>query len=813
MTTYAMKISLILFFCLQTPILLAQDFTLSGKVMDSENNPLSFVNVLLYEEDDASPFKGFSSNEDGSFLFEELQTGSYRISYSYVGFENTQDTIVFSSSKNLGNIVLKKSAEMLNETVVTAKLPAIRKTAGKLIFNVENTSLSVGNTMDLLKKTPGVLVIGDEIKVKFDSPTIFINDKRVYLSASEVKSLLENTDAANIKSIEVITNPSAKYDADAGTVLNIITSKAISIGYKGSVNATYEQAIYPKYSFGTSHFYKNKWLDLYASYNYNTKKEYKEDDSYIRFFKADEVSTKSIWETNFNRTTDDENHNGHVVLDFTLDDRNSLGLTSNISLSPNVDYNNHGESTIYNPQRQLDSTFTTLSEVDFKKDNLTFALDFKRKLNDKGASLSASANYIYYKNNQNQSVSSNYFLPDNAFLRNNSFYTNSAQNSNIFTGQTDLSTNLWGGTFEAGFKFSNVDTESKLDFFDTENNASIFNNALSDDFNYKENVYGEYINFEKEWEKWSITAGLRGEYTDIDAISRSLGEVNTQRYFKMFPTASLNYNINDNNSIGFAYKRSIHRPRYQSLNPFRYFITENNFKGGNPNLVPGIEDKITLSYSHKNKLFFDAYYQNTKNGLGILSFQNNQNSTLRSVDSNLINEYQYSFDIVYVNSLTSWWFFHLTTSTFYLAEKLYAVESLQEQYKNDTFGQYFALYSQFTLSKDRSLTADLSALYLSNFVSGASYFKNQSFVNLSVRKEFWDKRASFTIGIDDIFNTLDNLTSVTKYYNQDYHFSTNQENRLVRIGFKYNFGNARLHDNNKQIQTDEGERLEEKQGL
>lgn len=421
-----------------------------------------------------------------------------------------------------------------------------------------------------------------------------------------------------------------------------------------------------------------------------------------------------------------------------------------------------------------------------------------------------TANYIYYDHTLDQNVSTDYFLPDSVFVRNNSFFTDSAQKSNIFTAQTDLSTSLLSGTFEGGFKFSNIDTESKLDFFDTENNVPSFNNALSDDFNYKENIFAAYINFESEWEKWSIIAGLRGEHTNIDAISRSLGEVNSQSYSEIFLSAALKYNINDNNTVSLAYNRSIHRPRYESLNPFKYFITENNYIGGNPNLVPGIEDRLTLSYVHKNKLIFEMYYQNVENALDNLSFQNNENSTLRSVADNLDKVQQYSFDITYFDSLTTWWYFHLSTSTYYLSNQFYALESAQETYNNNTFGQYLGAYNNFTLSKDRSFTADLTAFYISNFVFGNRYFKNQSYVNISFRKEFWDKRASLTVGVDDVFNTLNNVASVAKYYNQDNRFYANQESRLLRVGFKYNFGNARLRDNNKQIKTDEGDRLEEK---
>ncbi|MDN3723056.1 TonB-dependent receptor [Aequorivita sp. SDUM287046] len=793
--------------CLQGYLLMAQEFSVSGRVTDALNSPLSFVNVLVYEADAETLIKGTTTDEDGSFILKGMGAGSYRINFSYIGFEDYIEVVEISASKNLGNIHLKESSEMLDEAVVQTKLPTIRKSPGKLVFEVENSSLSVGNTIDLLKRTPGVIVMGESIQIKLAAPKIFINGKRVYLSSSEVYSLLQNTDASAIKSVEVITNPSAKYDADAAIVLNIITSKPISIGYKGSIDATYEQAIYPKYNLGTSHFYKNNWLNLYASYSFGERKEYKEDVNYIKYFLPDEVSTKSIWETKFSRNSESQNHNGKIVMDFSLNDRNTISLSSNVSITPKLAYENQGHSSILNPQRQLDSTITTLSYVDFDKKNLTLALDYNRVLNDKGATLAISGNYIFYDYLQHQSVSSDYFLANTDFIRNTSFNTSSKQHNNIFTGQADVSSELWGGTFDVGVKFSKIDTESILDFYNSFNNAVLYNSVLSDDFNYIENIYAEYINFEKEWEKWSMTAGVRGEYTDIDAISRSMGEVNSQNYFQLFPSASFHYSINDDNGIGISYSRKVQRPRYQSLNPFKYYITERNYLEGNPNLVPAIEDKITLSYDYKNKLFFELYFQNVENSLNNLVLQDNANSTLTGIESNMIRSYQYSFDVTYFNSLNSWWWLHVNTSSFYLATDFYALLSAQEKYKNDTFGQYIFLTNNFTLSKDRSLTADLTSVYISNFVYGNRSFKNQNYVNLSFKKNLWNKRASLTVGVDDIFNTLNDLASASEYYNQDNRFIAKQENRLFRIGFKYNFGNARLRDNSKKIETDEGERL------
>ncbi|GHC44164.1 outer membrane beta-barrel protein [Ulvibacter litoralis] len=783
----------------------SQETSISGTVLDSESLPLSFVNVLLFEQDATEPFKGVTTEEDGTFQLTNVAPATYKITFSFIGFTTKEQLIEVVSEKKVGKIKLEASAEALDEAVVVAKKPTLQKTAGKLIFNVENTALSVGSTFDLLKKTPGVLVVGDEIKIKFSHPVIYINGKRVYLSSSEVISLLENLDASAIKSVEVITNPSAKYDADAGAVLNIITSRAVSVGYKGSVTSRYEQAVYAKYNLGTSHFYKNNWVNFYGSYNFSPRKEFKDDDNHIRYFNPD-GSTNSFWESNFNRTTRSKAHQATIIADFNLAKNQTLGVTANMFVSPNMTFHNTGLAEIYNGARALDSTFTTLSAVENDKSNLAFNVDYKIELDKEGSTLKVQANYIDYDSDQVQDVATDYFLPNGDFLRNSTFLNNSSQKTNIITSQADLTTNLVGGTFEAGMKFTDTDTKNVLDFLAGENSSQQFNESLSDDFDYHENVYAEYVNYAKDWDKWSFSAGLRGEYTHIDAVSKSLGEVETQKYFELFPTVNLTRILNKNSNLGVSYKRAISRPHYSSLNPFKYFITENNYNGGNPNLVPSIESTITISYDYKSKWFFELYYQNLKNSLSQLTFQDNDSRLIRNLESNLIKDFQYSLDIVFADSLKPWWYFHFTTSSFYMQNEFYSEASVEETYSNNTLGFYGSLYNSFTLSKKQNLTANLTSVYVSNLIFGAYNYKNQFNTSISFRKSFWDKRASITVGVDDIFDT-NNAPVISNYYNQDNGYFARAESRLFRLGFTYNFGNARLRDNNRSSNIEEGNRL------
>ncbi|MCF6308321.1 MAG: TonB-dependent receptor [Flavobacteriaceae bacterium] len=799
------KIFLLLLFIFPLA-LFSQDAIIKGRIVDSDSQPISFVTVLVFEKAGSQALSGAVTDDSGNFVLIDLNEQDYYVEFSMVGFTTVSKTINASTSENI-KITLNENIEQLDETVITAKAPIIKREPGKLIFNVENSSLSTGDTFNLLTKTPGVLVIGDNIQVKRTSPIIYLNDKRVYLTSSELASLLRSMDASNIKSIEVIDNPSAKYDAEATSVLNIITSKAVSIGYKGSVNATYEQAVFSKYRFSTAHFYKNDWLNAYASYSFSPRKDFKEDDNYIRFFNPDNISTKSIWESNFEKVTRSQAHQGNVILDFTLNEKNSLSFTSTVMVSPNKTFDNKVNGEIMDGQRQLDSVFKTVSYLENDASNLSFNLEHKIDLDEEGTKLTTAVNYIIYNNAQTQELNTDYKLPTGELINNVNFFTDANQDSKIFTVQTDFSKTIAEGDFETGIKYSYINTESGLDFFNIENSNPEYVESLSDLFDYTESIYAGYINYGKKLEKWNVNAGLRGEYTDVIGDSKSLGVINNQNYFDLFPSVSALYSKNDDNVFGVSYRRTVERPRYQSLNPFSYFITDNIVNNGNPNLIRTIKNKYMVSYTLKNKWAFEAYYIYKKDPLALLTFQDNENSTTQNLDANIIKDINYSFDITYYSPIYSWWYLSVYTSAYYIENEFFSIASPQETFTNDTFGFYAQMYSGFTLSKDGTFTTDLTATYISNMISGSLDMKNQFITSVSFRKSIWKNRASITVGVDDIFDT-NNIPVTSRYYNQDNSYFAQAESRLFRVGFNYKFGNYKLRNNTRTKKTDEAGRLD-----
>ncbi len=772
-----------------------------------------FANVILLQASDSTTvYKGSVSEEDGSFLIEEVDDNEYIIEVRFVGYENFQKKIEVKGNTNLRKLTLVESASNLDEVTVTAKKPTVSKGIDRMTFNVENSILSSGNSYEILKRTPGVIVSQGQLLIKNKPADVYINNNKVYLTAQELQQLLEGFSGENVKSVEVITNPPAKYNAEGGAILNIITSKNLSVGYKGSVNASNTIAIKPKYSVGTSQYYKTDWLNAFASYNYNTRTDVKQDLGKINFFDpAGNVASR--WEDEFNKETNRDSHSLSTILDFTLSEKSKLSLSANLLLTPKADSDINGRTEILSAQNQLDSLYTTDSRLENERDNYLFNANYWTSLGENGSTFSAQANYIKYNDDQTQDLMTRYFSNSGDLLNDNSFYTVSNQNTDIYTGQLDFTSTIAGLASEYGAKYSGIDSQSGLDFFDTNTGNRNFVDALSDEFDYNENIFSVYLSLSKDWDTWSIKGGLRGEFTDIEGQSNSLGVVNTQEYFELFPTFYLMHTVGENHSFGLDYSRRITRPRFQSLNPYRYFLNENNFQLGNPNLQPGIANKISLNYTYKNKLSFDVYWDRTDDANAILPFQNNENRTLRSITDNLRYDQQFSFDVSYYDYVKDWWFVDLYASVFRLENEFVAYESGNQIVQNERTSFYLSASNYITLSKDGSFTGNITGTYTPGFIAGSyDYEEPQYAIYIGLRKTFFDNRLSLTVNVEDLLDSY-NIPLRSNYLNQDNSFFAMPESRSIRFGILYKFGNFKLRDNQRSLDAEEKERLEAQQML
>ena len=780
-----------------------QSFGLTGKVRDEKNEAIPFASVFLLRSSDSTLAKGTSADENGNFKIENIQQGLYVLKASYIGWTSKHIVLDISNDITIGAVIIAQQTEALDEVVVTSSRPQVERKVDRLIFHVENTVLSQSSSWDILKQTPGVIVMQDELKIRNQAATVYINDRKVQLSAEEVRSLLENYQGENIKSVEVISNPPARYDAEGGAVLNIITSKNISLGYKGNINTTYTQGIFSKYNFGTSHFYKTEKLNLNLRYAFAPRRDFKGVTGETNFI--NDTGIYSRWLTDFDNITSFKTHVAGLVLDYQFDDRNELNITSDAQLSPYRKYDNRQNTVMLNRFNAIDSTFSTTSPEDEVKNNISGDVTYKHKLKENG-SLLINAHYTNFDLSREQNVNSDYFNPDGSFIRNFNFLTDANQDIEIATAQIDYAGILGSTNIEAGLKGSFIDSKSTLDYFSTDNGL-VLDPTLSDSFLYDEKVYAAYTSFSHDWEKWSVKAGLRAEHTQSKGTSLALASINNLAYFELFPTIYLLHNRNENHRFSFDYSRKLIRPRYQDLNPFKTFINENIFVEGNQNLLPSFSNNFNFNYTLKQEFFFDFYYRDNGNYISTFAFQGNENQILRDFTQNVLESTSYGFDFNYGKSITNNWYLYSYISIFHEDETFLALESNNVAVTNTFDGFYIDITNYLTLSKDDTFKGELGLTYLSGFLQGSYTQAETTNLTFGVRKSFCNRRALLSLTVNDILGKA-NAKVTSKYLNQDNNYLAIPETQYVRFGFTYNFGNFRLNDNDRAIDKKERDRLD-----
>lgn len=792
-----------------TSLSFSQKYVVTGTVVDKNNSAIAYTNVTLISSKNSNYLQGAVSNEEGAFKINFVEKGLYEVKISFLGFQDYVKEINIVDNVNLGTVVIKENLQELDGVILVAKRPTIKRTVDRLIFNVENSTLSNNNVLDVLKHTPGVLVYDSKIIIKQASPVIYINDRRIHLSSNEVLQLLEGTSASNIKSIEVITSPPAKYEAEGAAVINIITSKNIIAGYNGSVFGTYKQGSeFPKYAFGTNHFFKTKKWNTYLNYSVSPRRDFRNNDEFINFIRNDEVI--STWETDFRRTRETLNQNINANVDFELNKNNSFGLSSNMLIAPeaNTKTNINSETLVFNNAKLLDSSFTTNNKKVDETVNLALTLDYIHKFKKEGEKLLVSAHHTNFNFSSFQDVDTDYLFPNKDLIRNNRFQTTSSQQIKLYTGQIDYELPLnEGGLFEAGTKISNINSMSILGQFNLEDGTIEADLLNSDRFYYDESNYALYSSIAKEWSSWSFKLGLRAEFTETRGVSVTNNSTDTSDYIKFFPSLNVLYALNDKNDIYFNYNKRIFRPRYNQLNPFKYFLNDNAFITGDPGLLPQIDNVFIIGYTFNEKYTLEAFYRYEDDPAIEIIFQDNDENLLKYINTNIDRSMTYGLDFTTFTPIIKNWDFYVLSSVYYYDNQFFAIESDNQLTNTGQWSFYGQVVNYLSFLENRSLTAEVSFIYISAFVDGPGTISGRSGFDVNIRKTIWNNKASFSVGINDAFNQM-NFNQTTQYLNQDFAIDSRLENRLITFGFNYKFGNYNLENNKKDVELNERDRLQ-----
>ena len=779
----------------------SQGFTLTGKIIDEQQKPVSFVNVTLFETDSETFLKGTSTDDNGVFEISSLSEGKYTLKMSFIGFKSIDKIITISNDVILETIVLKVDSETLDTVTITAKRPTISRKPDRLTFNIENTALTEGSTLQVLKSTPGIIVSEGNINIKSDPATVFINNRRVQLTSDELIQLLESAPANSIKSVEVITNPPASYDADSGSVVNIIMSKNLVTGYRGNVSSSYTQGVFPRYNGATSHYFKNNKVNLNINYSYTNQKINREQENSINYFDPN-GNIDQIWNSDIDRNTKSEVHNINLSFDYYLSEKTALSLTSTALFTPYFKYRVLNNTSITDSNSNFLESFTSNNLSRDDKLNIGTDLGLRTEF-DNGSALSFNGHYTSYNYNRDQNVFQN-----NLTGNNSEFNTLANQDTNIYTAKADYSLPInETSSFDTGVKFSNVNTDSDITLREIINGVEVINIANSNAFDYDEKVIAAYANYSKSWENWDLIIGLRAEQTNVEGFSPTLNQTNTQDYFKWFPNASISHSFSDNFSLYGNYKRSITRPNYTLLNPFTFFLNENIVVVGNPALQPTFLDHFVVGTNFLEHFTIEAYYMNYDGAINEIPRQDNTTNILAYTPVNFDKTVDFGFDFLFDIDITNDWNIYFATSFYNITE--------ETSFGNDfidlsRWSNYTEMANNMTLLEDNSLDLNLSLAWVGKNLYALQTIEDRLVTGLSLTKSILNKKGVISLSFEDLFNFQDEKRSV-RYLNQSSRQNIDVDNRFVKLGFRYKFGNTGLSTNERTTDVEERDRIKDLQ--
>ncbi|WP_262915085.1 outer membrane beta-barrel protein [Niabella ginsengisoli] len=492
---------------------------IEGSVKDVDGKGLTAATVSLLNGKDSSIVKLNATDKDGVYIFEHIAPGYYMLMASAVGFDKAYSgTFDYAGDdKKLADIQMAASATEMSAVVVTAKKPLIEVKSDKMIVNVEGTINATGNdALELLRKSPGVLVDKDDnlSMAGKNGVRVYIDGKPSPLRGTDLANYLKSTQSSSVEAIELITNPSAKYEAEGNAgIINIRLKKNKSYGLNGSVNAGYSVAKYAKYDGGINLNYRVEKVNLFGNYNHNQGLRYNNLGLYRE--QAD-----SVFDQFANQVNDLKSHNFKAGLDYFINDKNTLGVLVNGSISDFVE-NNDGEMTIA-PQSTgvVDRILKANSDINQSNKNFNYNLNY-RYADTSGHELNVDADYGYYNIRNNQLIPNIYYDGSGTTeLFRNVYRMIAPTDIDIYSFKADYEQPLMKGKLGYGGKIGYVKTDNDFGQYNVDaNNNESFDRNRSNRFEYTESVNALYVNYNKQFKGIAIQLGVRAEQTNSEGLS------------------------------------------------------------------------------------------------------------------------------------------------------------------------------------------------------------------------------------------------------------------------------------------------------
>ena len=788
--------------------------SITGVALEENGEPLLYANILLHNASDSIMAKAELTDETGKYTFVNMEAGEYFIKISYVGmaeYTSSPFTLGTTEKRTIEVIRLQSAGNDLDEVVVTAERRMIEVRPDKIVFNVENSIGAGGsNALELLRKSPGVVLDNNENVTLMGKGgvRIFINDRPSRLSGSDLAGFLRSLNASDIDNIEIITNPSAKYEAEGtGGIINIKLKKNQNFGTNGSITGNYGNGVVVDWSGQLQLNHRNKFYNIFGSYGYS-------NDASFSFENLDREQQGLFYDQDLDRFSDGTSHNIRFGTDFFINKNHTLGFILSGNFGENT---GDGFSTTEIGSLQSRSTVDSLliaeTLEESSRDRLDANVNYQIK-GEKGLFWNFDFNYGTYDSEASNAYFNFYSTPEVIVQRNETNNSDDQETQiDIFTAKVDFEKNVGKGKLGAGLKTSFVDTDNEFQFFNTVNGNTVLNTNRSSDFAYTENVNAAYANYDWKKEKWSYNLGLRTEVSITEGQLKQIGQdsIVSLDYVDFFPSLGLSYQVNKKNTIGLAYSRRLDRPNYQNLNPFVTFINEKTTSSGNPFLRPQYTNSIQLTHTYNYSINTVLKYSRTvdlmtrfSEAIEVEGDEPGIPTGERFFWENLGSQDNISLNVSAPYSFTKWWssFTSVTAS----------VVSNQGVFGNDNVVDIVRpalnIYSQQTFQLPKAFSFEVSGWFSAGGVWGGNFETGpMGALNLGLKKKLFKDQGSLNINYSDIFFTSVWKANVTSGGLINTGFG-GWDSRRLRISYTHNFGNQKVKSRKRKTGAeDEGSRI------
>lgn len=773
---------------------------ITGTVIDAQTEQLlEYANIAVYNQLDSSLIGGGITNMNGIFEVTKLNPGKYYLDAKFIGYERTriEDIVIDqrNANVNIGKITLQSASESIGEiTVMAQEQPIVYAIDKKVVDPSKMPGVAGGTAVDILANTPSVSVdIEGNVSMRGSSSfTVLIDGRPTPFTASDA---LEQIPASTIQNIELITNPSAKYDPEGTAgIINIITKKSKLTGISGIVNASGSSN--GAYNGDFLLNYKKNKINMFVGGSLSDRFRENTTEQIGWTFTSDTIFTDSEGTSIRGR----ESMNLKAGIDYYINDFNTLSFSA--SRSGRSRYNE--SDLIYTEtQANINEKTTTFNLSDSDGDNSSFTLNYDRKFDNKDQTLTA---YAYYQWGDDVETSEYEQYDDNdEFIEGQNSWEGGT--SNRFEFRTDYTHPLGNNKLETGYQLQVDQSDEWNDLAYFEENEETSWSEDSEYYNvsnFQRNINAVYGIFSGEISSFGYQAGLRGEYTNRSLYYSGDSTTYSINRFDLFPSVHLSYSMNEQNQLMTSYTRRINRPRGYYLEPFLTIVDPYNVRSGNPDINPEYIDSYEIGYQRQLKggfLSTELFYKVTHNKIERVQSVYEDNILLSSVD-NVGTDYSLGAELMFNYKLTKWWSMNLMGSLYsYEIEGEYNGEDLS----SSSFNWNSRMNSTFSIAKSTKLQID--GMYNSASTTAQGTREAFAFMNVSVKQDLLDKKLTLTATARDVLNTAQfEMTSSGSDFYSYRHFDMDSPVFTLSASFKLNnYKQQRQRSNSSDMDMEDSE--------